>query len=71
MTLCLEHSFIRQTFAIFQKKVSVEEVKDAVKKELEGPGRLLGYHAMYQKVRKEYNPALMREYHRPEKYLLT
>ena len=34
-------------------EVSVEEVKDAVKKELEGPGRLLGYRAMHQKVRQE------------------
>ena len=32
-------------------EVSVEEVKDAVKKELEGPGKLLGYHAMHKKVR--------------------
>ena len=28
-------------------EVSVEEVKDAVKKELEGPGRRLGYRAIY------------------------
>ena len=33
------------------REVSVEEVKDAVKKELEGPGRLLGYRAMHKKVR--------------------
>ena len=32
----------------------MEEVKDAVKKELEGPGRLLGYRAMHKKVRQEY-----------------
>ena len=32
-------------------EVSVEEVKDAVKKELEGPGKLLGYCAMHKKVR--------------------
>ena len=32
-------------------EVSVEEVKDAVKKELEGPGKLLGYRAMHKKVR--------------------
>lgn len=31
--------------------VTVEEVKDAVKKELEEPGILLGYRAMQQKVR--------------------
>ena len=33
------------------KNVSVEEVKDVVKKELEGPGKLLGYRAMHRKVR--------------------
>ena len=33
----------------------MEEVKDAVKKELEGPGRRLGYRAMHKKVRQEYN----------------
>ena len=32
-------------------EVSVEEVRDAVKKELEGPGKLHGYHAMHKKVR--------------------
>ena len=36
-------------------EVSVDEVKDAVKKELEGPGRPLGYRAMHKKVRQEYN----------------
>ena len=34
-------------------EVSVEEVKDAVKKELEGPGRLLGYRAMHKKARQD------------------
>ena len=32
------------------KKVSVDRVKEAVKKELDGPGKLLGYRAMYHKV---------------------
>ena len=31
--------------------VDLEDVKQAVKKELEGPGKLLGYRAMQQKVR--------------------
>ena len=31
--------------------VEVEEVKTAVQKELQGPGKLLGYRAMQQKVR--------------------
>ena len=44
-------------FEIYYKnpEVSVEEVKDAVKKQLEGPGRLLGYRAMHKKVRQECN----------------
>ena len=32
-------------------EVEVEEVKTAVQKELQGPGKLLGYRAMQQKVR--------------------
>ena len=43
------------------REVSVEEVKDAVKKELEGPGRLLGYRAMHKKVRQEYNLHVTRD----------
>ena len=39
----------------------MEEVKDAVKKELEGPGRLLGYRAMHKKVRQEYNLHVTRD----------
>lgn len=35
--------------------VSVEEVKEAVKKELDGPGKLLGYRAMCKKVRQDHN----------------
>jgi len=42
-------------------EVSVEEVKDAVKKELEGPGKLLGYRAMHKKVRQEYNLHVTRD----------
>lgn len=34
--------------------VSVEEVKEAVAKELDGPGKLLGYRAMQNKLRQEY-----------------
>ena len=41
-------------------EVSVEEVKDAVK-ELEGPGKLLGYRAMHKKVRQEYNLHVTRD----------
>ena len=39
----------------------MEEVKDAVKKELEGPGKLLGYRAMHKKVRQEYNLHVTRD----------
>ena len=37
------------------KNLSVEEVKDVVKKELEGPGKLLGCRAMHRKVRQIHN----------------
>ena len=42
-------------------EVSVEEVKDAVKKELEGAGKLLEYRAMLKKVRQEYNLHVTRD----------
>ena len=35
--------------------VSVEDVEEAVKKELEGPGKLLGYRALHKKVRQKYD----------------
>ena len=43
-------------FEIFyhDKTVSVDEVRAAVQKELDGPGKLLGYRAMYHKVRQEH-----------------
>lgn len=34
--------------------VTVDDVKEAVKKELDGPGQLLGYRAMQRKVRQEH-----------------
>lgn len=40
-----------QFFSIFQHYEVDIEVKRAVKKELQGPGKLLGYRAMQQKVR--------------------
>ena len=33
----------------------LEDVMDAVKKELEGSGKLLGYRAMHKKIRQEHN----------------
>ena len=34
--------------------VTFEEVKSAVRKELDGPGELLGYRTMHNKIRQEY-----------------
>ena len=46
-----------QSFNIkrIDRAVTVEEVTAAVSKELEGPGKLVGYRAMYQKIRQEHN----------------
>lgn len=41
--------------------VSVEEVKDAVAKELDGPGKLLGYRAMQKKVRQKHDLLVPRD----------
>jgi hypothetical protein len=35
--------------------VSVDQVMEAVEKELDGPGKLLGYRAMQKKIRQEHN----------------
>jgi hypothetical protein len=37
------------------ENVTVEEVKAAVENEVNGPGKLLGYRAMYNKIRQDYN----------------
>ena len=37
------------------KNMSVEEVKDVVKKELDGPGKLLGYREIHRKVRQVHD----------------
>ena len=42
-------------------EVSVDRVKDAVRKELQGPGKLLGYRAMHQKIRHCYDLAVPRD----------
>lgn len=44
-------------FGIFysDKDVTVEDVKQAVAEELDGPGKLLGYRAMQKKIRQEYD----------------
>ena len=41
--------------------VLVEDVKEAVKKELEGPGKLLGYRSMYKKIRQKYDLLVTRD----------
>ena len=34
--------------------ITIDEVKEAVKEELEGPGHLFGYKAMAQKIRQQH-----------------
>ena len=41
--------------------VSVEDVKEAVRKELEGPGKLLGYRSMHKKIRQKYDLLVTRD----------
>jgi hypothetical protein len=36
------------------KNVTVEQVEEAVAKESDGPGKLLGYRAMQKKLRQEH-----------------
>ena len=43
------------------KNVSVDKVKEAVKKELDGPGKLLGYREMYHKVRQDHELKVPRD----------
>ena len=46
----MRHFDIRYT----DTDVTVEEVTSAVRKEIDGPGKLLGYRAMHNKIRQEY-----------------
>ena len=41
--------------------VAVDDVREAVKKEIEGPGKLLGYRAMHKKIRQEHNLLVTRD----------
>ena len=41
--------------------VTVEQVRDAVRKELQGPGKLLGYRSMYQKIQQCHDLAIPRD----------
>jgi hypothetical protein len=40
--------------------IDVQEVENAVREEIEGPGRLLGYRAMKKKIREVHNLAVPR-----------
>ena len=50
-------------FNIFysDRSVEVDEVKQAVEKELERPGKLLGYRAMHKKIRLEHGRNVTRD----------
>ena len=41
--------------------VAVDEVEEAVTREMEGPGRLLGYRAMQKKLRKVHDLRVPRD----------
>ena len=43
------------------ENVSVDDVREAVGKELEGPGKLLGYRAMTQKIRQKHDMKVPRD----------
>ena len=43
------------------RNVTVDEVEAAVKKELEGPGKLLGYRALHKKIRQVYDLNVLRD----------
>lgn len=50
-------------FNIFytDKTITLETVNDAIAKELDGPGQLLGYRAMYKKLRQEHDIKVPRD----------
>ncbi len=43
------------------KEVAVEKVEEAVRNELEGPGKLLGYRLMHKKTRQKYDLCVTRD----------
>ena len=43
------------------KNISVEQVQDAVRKELDGPGKLLGYREMQNKLRQKHGLNVLRD----------
>ena len=52
-----------RAFGIYytDKRVSLEEVQDAVRKELDGPGKLLGFRAMQNRLRQEHELLVPRD----------
>lgn len=54
---CLRYFDMRYT----DTDVAVDEVEEAITREIEGPGRLLGYRAMQKKLRQVYNLRVSRE----------
>ena len=52
-----------RAFGIYytDKRVSLEEVQDAVRKELDGPGKLAGYRAMQNRLRQEHDLLVSRD----------
>ena len=43
------------------KNVIVDEVTEAIKKDSKGPGQVLGYRAMYHKIRQVHGPNVTRD----------
>ena len=41
--------------------MTVEQIRDAVKKEVDGPGKLLGYRAMQKTLRQEHELKVPRD----------
>ena len=53
----LDYSGIKYTDQTFQ----VDEVEEALKKELEGPGKLIGYRALHKKLRQVHELSVPRD----------
>jgi hypothetical protein len=53
----LQHFEIR----CIDRNISVDQVRDAVQEELQGPGILLGYRAIHQKIRQVHDLAVPRD----------
>ena len=43
------------------REIAVEQVEEAVRNELDGPGKLLGYRLMHKKIRQKYDLYVTRE----------